>query len=45
MIQIGYRETAYFIEVMRNWFRACNDRGMKADERVEHWVNMHNYLT
>ena len=45
MIQKGYREMAYFIEVMRNWFHACNDRGMKADECVEHWVNMHNYLT
>ena len=27
MIQKGYREMAYFIEVMRNWFHACNDRG------------------
>ena len=45
MIQKVYREMAYFIEVMRNWFRACNDQGMKADEHVEHWVNMYNYLT
>ena len=36
---------ANFIEIMRNWFCACNDQGTKADEHVEHWYNMHNYLT
>ena len=45
MIENGYTEMANFIEIMRNWFRACNDCGIKADEHVEHWYNMHNYLT
>ena len=30
---------------MRNWFHACNGHGIKADEHVEHWYNMHNYST
>ena len=45
MPENGYTDTAHFIEVMRNWFHVCNDPGIKADECVEHWYNMHNYLT
>ena len=45
MLENGYTDTVHFIEVMRNWFHACNDQGIKADECVEHWYNMHNYLT
>ena len=45
MLEKGYTDTAHFIEIMRNWFHVCNDRGIKADEHVEHWYNMHNYLT
>ena len=45
MIENAYTETANFIEIMRNWFCACNDHGIRADECVEHWYNMHNYLT
>ena len=32
----GYTHTASFIQLVRNWNRACNERGMAADERVEH---------
>ena len=45
MLENGYTDTVHFIEVMRNWFCACNDHGIKADECIEHWYNMHNYLT
>ena len=45
MIENGYTEMVNFIEIMRNWFHACNDHGIKADEHVEHWYNMHKYLT
>ena len=45
MLENGYTDMANFIEIMRNWFRACNGHGIKADEHVEHWYNMHNYLT
>ena len=37
MLEKGNTDTAYFIEVMRNWFHACNDQGIKADEHVKHW--------
>ena len=44
MLENGYTDMAHFIEVMRNWFCACSGHGIKADECVEHWDNMHNYL-
>ena len=45
MLSKGYTETADFIQLVRNWFRACNERGIKADERVEYWYNTHEFLT
>ena len=29
----------------RNWFRACNERGIKADGRAEYWYDTHEFLT
>ena len=45
MLSKGYAETAHFIQLIRNWFRACNERGIKADERVEYWYDTHEFLT
>ena len=45
MLSRGYAETAHFIQLIRNWFRACNKRGIKADERVEYWYDTHEFLT
>ena len=45
MVSKGYLETAQFIEIIQNWFKACNDRGLQADERVEYWYNTHEFLT
>ena len=45
MLSKGYAEAVLFIQLMRNWFRACNERGIKADERVEYWHNTHEFLT
>ena len=44
MLSKGYAETAHFIQLIRNWFRACNERGIKADERVEYWYDTHEFL-
>ena len=41
----GYNETAAFIRLVRNWFQACDERGMKADKRVEHLYNINDFLT
>ena len=45
MLSKGYAETAHFIQLIRNWFRACNERGIKANERVEYWYDTHEFLT
>ena len=45
MTSKGYTDTAYFIKLVRNWNWACNERGMAADERVEHMLNFFCYLT
>ena len=45
MLPKGYAETAHFIQLIRNWFRACNERGIKVDERVEYWYDTHEFLT
>ena len=41
----GYNDTAGFVKLVRNWNRACNERGMDADERVEHMYNIYCFLT
>ena len=41
----GYNDTAGFIQLVRNWNRACDERGMAADERVEHMYNIYSFLT
>ena len=44
MLSKGYVETAHFIQLIQNWFRACNERGIKAGERVEYWYDTHEFL-
>ena len=41
----GYNDTAGFIQLVRNWNRACNERGMAADESVKHMYNIYSFLT
>ena len=45
MLSKGYAETAAFIQLIRNWLRACNERGIKPNERVEYWYDTHEFLT
>ena len=37
--------TAELICIVRNWFRACDEHGLKADEQVEYLFDMHQFLT
>ena len=41
----GFEETADFIKLIRNWHDACNRRGLSADERVQHFFAMQEFLT
>ena len=45
MLSKWYAGTAHFIQLIRNWFRACNEQGIKANERVEYLCDTHEFLT
>ena len=45
MIQKGYKDTAKFIRLIRNWHDACNKCGLSADRRVLYLNDMHEFLT
>ena len=40
----GYHSEADFVELVRNWHRACDERGMTADDRVIHLEKFLQYL-
>ena len=35
---------AEFVNLVRNWFHACDERGVSVAERLQSHLNMHNYL-
>ena len=41
----GFTETANFVKLIRNWYDACNKRGLPADTRVAYLHDMHKFLT
>ena len=45
MREKGFEDTADFIRLVRNWHKACNKRGIPADERVIKLFEMHKFLT
>ena len=36
---------ALFVRLVRNWYKACDERAMSADERVNHLRAFYAYLT
>ena len=40
----GDMSEADFVSKTRNWFRACDERGMDVEERIHHWNNMYSFL-
>ena len=45
MCNKGHNVTANFICIVRNWFIACDECGLKADEWVEYLYDMYHFLT
>ena len=45
MIQKGYKDTAKFIRLIRNWHNTCNRRGLSTDKRVLYLNDIHEFLT
>ena len=44
MEDCGFSESAKFINLVRNWFEACDERGILADHCVEQLYNMHVFF-
>ena len=40
----GDHKRAKFVELVQHWFEACDERGIKPNEHVNHWIDMHNFL-
>ena len=41
MEDCSFGESAKFIKLVRNWFEACDERGILANHHVEQLYNMH----
>ena len=35
---------AEFIQIVRQWYKACDECGLHPNERVNRWISMHNFL-
>ena len=35
---------AELVKKVRNWYEACNNRGIQLTERLKHFMEMHNYM-
>ena len=44
LTQLKYNKEAEFTELTRNWFNACDKRGMDVTERLKYLENMYKYL-
>ena len=44
LTQLGYRQEAEFVELVRMWFRACDERGMPVNDRLIHLHKMYEHL-
>ena len=38
-----YKE-ADFVQLVRQWYKACDERGLHPHERIDRWINMNNFL-
>ena len=44
MEKLGFKNEAKLVTVVRNWFNACNERGLSVETRIEHLIDIHNYF-
>ena len=41
----GDLEEAKFVQLVRQWYKACDEHGLHPNIRVNHWIEMHKFLT
>ena len=44
MINNGDLMEGYFVKLIRQWYKACDERGIPPKERVNRWINLHKFL-
>ena len=44
MTTLGYHNEAKLVTHVRNWFDACNERGLTVEKRIEYLIDIHNYF-
>ena len=44
MQKLGFPNEAKVITHVRNWFNACNQRGLSVEKRIEYLIDIHNYF-
>lgn len=40
----NHPESAKFVKMTREWFHACDERGLNLKDRLQYLVNMHDHL-
>lgn len=45
LIENNAMEEALFVKLVRNWYKACDERGMSADDRINNLWAFYAYLT
>ena len=41
----GDYDEAEFIQIVRQWYKTCDEQGIHPNECVNRWITMHNFLT
>ena len=45
LTRCNYVSEAKFVLLVRNWYKACDERGMAVNDRLTHLYNMYEYLS
>ena len=45
LTRCNYASEANFVELVQNWYKACDERGMAVNERLTNLYNMYEYLS
>ena len=40
----GDLKEAEFVQITHQWYKACDERGIHPEERIDRWINMSNFL-
>ena len=39
----GNLQEAKFVQIVRQWYKACDERALHSNVRVDHWIEMHKF--